>query len=244
MRHRSPSVTVLMGLSCFTGCDVHRETEETIPSTVEDPTVSSDPASEPADRPTEPEETIPGHTHRFGSGEVTVSPACGKKGTRTFRCDCGQTKTESIPALEHVLETLQTTDATCTQDGVKVSKCSLCGVEKRQTIGALGHDWKTDVTSQPTCTQSGTKETTCTRCGESVMVDMRDRIGAPVDDPSVATGDRLPSNKVAFAFAPMNDMYMKFCWSAKNNSGKTIKYYTVTFEFHNRVGDLILTKNS
>ncbi len=119
-------LVVLMVLSCFTGCDVHRETEETIPSTVEDPTVSSDPASEPADRPTEPEptdpqgtdpqptepeETIPGHTHRFGSGEVMVSPACGKKGTRTFRCDCGQTRTESIPALEHVLETLQTTDA-------------------------------------------------------------------------------------------------------------------------------------
>ncbi len=147
------------------------------------------------------------------------------------------------------------------QDGVKVSKCSLCGVEKRQTIGALGHDWKTDVTSQPNCTQpakcrvcgetdgsalghSVGSGNTCTRCGESVMVDMRDRIGAPVDDPSVVAGGRLPSNKVAFAFAPMNDMYMKFCWSAKNNSGKTIKYYTVTFEFHNRVGDLILTKNS
>jgi len=38
------------------------------------------------------------HTHNWGTGVETTAPTCGVAGVLTYTCDCGQTKTESIPA--------------------------------------------------------------------------------------------------------------------------------------------------
>ena len=39
-----------------------------------------------------------GHSHNWGAGVVTTDPTCGAEGVMTYTCNCGQTKTESIPA--------------------------------------------------------------------------------------------------------------------------------------------------
>lgn len=59
-------------------------------------------------------------------------------------------------------------EATCTEKGKKVEKCSTCGETKEETdIDALGHSygsWK--VVKEATTTSTGTKERVCTRCNE------------------------------------------------------------------------------
>ena len=41
------------------------------------------------------------HTHSWDGGTVTTQPTCTTAGTKTYHCSCGETKTESIPALGH-----------------------------------------------------------------------------------------------------------------------------------------------
>lgn len=41
------------------------------------------------------------HTHNWDAGSVTVQPTCTSAGTKVYHCSCGETKKESIPALEH-----------------------------------------------------------------------------------------------------------------------------------------------
>ena len=44
----------------------------------------------------------PVHTHAWGEGVETLAATCTTTGVKTFTCECGETKTESTPALGHV----------------------------------------------------------------------------------------------------------------------------------------------
>jgi len=56
--------------------------------------------------------------------------------------------------------------ATCTEDGVIVRKCSTCGEKKSETTPALGHDlkWRGHWDPAPSCTVDGYHLNTCSRC--------------------------------------------------------------------------------
>lgn len=41
------------------------------------------------------------HTHSWDGGSITTQPTCTAAGIKTYHCSCGETKTESIPALGH-----------------------------------------------------------------------------------------------------------------------------------------------
>ena len=59
-----------------------------------------------------------------------------------------------------------TKEATCTETGTRIYKCTSCGATKTETIAALGHNystnWTTDVAA--TCITAGSKSHHCTRC--------------------------------------------------------------------------------
>jgi len=61
---------------------------------------------------------------------------------------------------------VSTKQATCTEDGVIVRKCSTCGEEKSETTPALGHDlkWRGHWDPAPSCTVDGYHLNTCSRC--------------------------------------------------------------------------------
>jgi len=44
----------------------------------------------------------PVHTHAWGEGVETLAATCTTTGVKTFTCECGETKTEPLPALGHV----------------------------------------------------------------------------------------------------------------------------------------------
>jgi hypothetical protein len=46
-------------------------------------------------------EETPAHTHAWDGGTITSSATCTNNGVKTYKCSCGQTKTESINASGH-----------------------------------------------------------------------------------------------------------------------------------------------
>lgn len=79
--------------------------------------------------------------HEYTS-EVTREPTCTFTGVTTYTCSlCGETYTESIPAIGHswaVKETVQTSydeDGNLLQQGYTIYKCSVCGEEYKDETG-------------------------------------------------------------------------------------------------------------
>ena len=110
--------------------------------------------------------------HEWDAGVVTQDPTCEETGVKTFTCNnCGDTKTEEIPATGHIYGTLiAKVDATCVDTGFAAHyKCEACGklfdetfVEKTEaelTLAALGHTFTVTVAGTPaTCTDTGIKD--------------------------------------------------------------------------------------
>ncbi len=90
---------------------------------------------------------------------VTTDPTCTEEGVRTLTCSlCGDTKTESIPVVDHTY-TPEITAPTCTTDGYTTYTCDVCGdTYTDDTTSATGHT----PGAEATCTE----DQTCTVCGE------------------------------------------------------------------------------
>ncbi|MGN0463068.1 MAG: leucine-rich repeat protein, partial [Acutalibacteraceae bacterium] len=118
------------------------------------------------------------HTHSYTS-TVTKEPTCTEAGIKTYICSCGDTYTESIPALGHNYSTKWTVDkaATCTAAGSKSHHCSRCDDKSDITeIPANGHSYTSEVTA-PTCTMDGYTTYTCSVCGYSYTDDVVSALG-------------------------------------------------------------------
>lgn len=88
-------------------------------------------------KPTNPDTPTPtpSHTHSWGEGTVSKAPTCIETGVRTYTCDCGETRTETIPALGHKWsEWTVVKQATDEEDGLKERTCSVCGEKETETI--------------------------------------------------------------------------------------------------------------
>ena len=91
--------------------------------------------------------------HKWDDGKVTTEATEDAEGVRTFTCTaCGETKTESIPKLNHTHSyTEKVTTPTCTEKGYTTYSCD-CGESYTDNyVKALGHNFVEGI---------------CTRCGE------------------------------------------------------------------------------
>lgn len=76
------------------------------------------------------------HTHAY-TAEITTPATCGAAGVKTYKCTCGDSYTEAIPATSnHTAGTPTITVApTCKATGTQVTKCTVCGqVLKTETL--------------------------------------------------------------------------------------------------------------
>lgn len=175
--------------------------------------------------------------HTYGDWKTTKAATCTEAGSKTRTCTvCGKEETDSIAAAGHNYTKKVTKAATCKQEGVTKFTCSVCQNSYEEKIPALGHDWKSATcTSAKKCSRCGATEGKalghskgsdgkCTRCGEKMTIDMRTVIGAPTDEFEILRG------RDSVGLVTLD-------WTAENNSGKTIKYYTVTCYYYNAVGD-------
>ena len=80
-----------------------------------------------------------------------VTPAtCKAAGSKTWYCECGETKVETIKKLDHTWGDWAPKageEATCTADGKEVRTCSACGETEEQVVKA-GHSYETIVTKK------------------------------------------------------------------------------------------------
>ena len=140
------------------------------------------PETEPTEAPTQP--TQPTHTHTWVEQPGPSIIDCSLDITKTYKCSCGETKTETIPAPGHDLKDWTVTPATCTKDGRKTTSCKRCNAGFTVDIPATGHIWsawikETGLVHKRTCSECGAEETanhnipsgevTCTDCGTDII---------------------------------------------------------------------------
>ena len=126
------------------------------------------PTEHPAQKPTEP--ATQAHTHSY-TATVTKQPTCTAEGVKTFRCSCGDSYTETIPAAGHVFGAyVYNNDATEAADGTETAACTICGAKDTRTAAgtkiAHVHNYTAAVTKAATCAEEGVKTYTCS-CGSS-----------------------------------------------------------------------------
>lgn len=126
------------------------------------------PTEHPAQKPTEP--ATQAHAHSY-TATVTKQPTCTAEGVKTFRCSCGDSYTETIPAAGHVFGAyVYNNNATEAADGTETAACTICGAKDTRTAAgtkiAHVHNYTAAVTKAATCAEEGVKTYTCS-CGSS-----------------------------------------------------------------------------
>jgi hypothetical protein len=116
----------------------------------------------------------PAHTHEYAE-EITKEPTCTEDGLRTYKCKCGASYTEVIPAYDHDYQIDQSkhTDATCTAQATETFVCTDCGDSFVQPYGEFApHDYQLAGDSkEPTCTEAGHYHWVCFVCGDEYYED-------------------------------------------------------------------------
>ena len=107
-------------------------------------------------------ETIDALGHDFTVKQSETPATCETAGTIVWKCSrCDETKTQTIPALNHDYrdDWQVTTPATCTKEGVETRYChnNSAHVQTRP-IPATGHHWKDNGDGTHTCPDCGATE--------------------------------------------------------------------------------------
>ena len=152
--------------SSVTTTTTQAPTEKATEKQTEKPT---EPATQkPTEKVTEP--ATQAHAHSY-TATVTKQPTCTAEGVKTFRCSCGDSYTETIPAAGHVFGAyVYNNDATEAADGTETAACTICGAKDTRTAAgtkiAHVHNYTAVVTKAATCAEEGVKTYTCS-CGSS-----------------------------------------------------------------------------
>jgi len=142
--------------------------------------------TQPTEAPTQPTEapTQPVHTHTWVEQPGPGIIDCTLDREKNFKCSCGETKSEIIPAPGHDLKDWTVTPATCTEEGQKTTSCKRCSAGFTVELPAIGHIWsawvnETGLVHKRTCSECGAEEeashnipsgsVTCTDCGADII---------------------------------------------------------------------------
>ena len=114
--------------------------------------------------------------HNWDNGVITKAATYTENGIKTFKCkDCGETRTEEIPALNKTYHIKEVVPATCTSEGYTIYECNeVPGLTyKADYTAKLPHSYDEGVvTKAPTIYEKGVKTFTCTVCGDSYTEDI------------------------------------------------------------------------
>ena len=138
---------------------------------------------------------------------VSVAATCTEGGSTTYTCTfCGDSYTETVPALGHDIGGWQTVKApTCTADGLEQRSCSRCGLTEDRVLAAPGHDWQ------------GTE---CARCGGTRKTPFDDVVsGSFYEEPVAwAVENGITTGTSATTFSPdgqcQRAQVVTFLWRA------------------------------
>lgn len=115
-----------------------------------------------------PEETVTPeepHEHIFAMRTVVKEASCEEEGSVQYTCHCGETQTESIPALQHNYRHVETYEPTCQHDGYMLYQC-ICNDTRKEVLSMLEHKHIETHRQAATCTAEGYIVYTC-KCGDT-----------------------------------------------------------------------------
>ncbi len=125
------------------------------------------------------------HVHKFDEGTITTAATCTTEGVKTFKCQCGETKTEKVAALGHDKVEVAAQAATCTEvgwDAYEKCKREGCNYTTYEEIAAKGHTEGTPVTTAATCTAAGSTVVKCTVCDAVISTTPIEKLAHTSDD--------------------------------------------------------------
>ncbi len=180
------------------------------------------------------------HEHSYDDGVVTTAATCTTTGVKTFTCECGAVKYETIAALGHDWDDEVTVKATCEQAGSVTKQCKTClSVVTVSTTPALNHDYvlNAEKSTAPTCLVAGSNVYVCKNCGgqysepvavlehkweeeagpQSVYLKVKDENGEDALELVTSETDIMSFNPSDLVFANGNTVY---CNSTANNVKK------------------------
>lgn len=136
------------------------------------------------------------HTHNFSElvkGSLKDA-TCTANGSKVLRCSCGDTETQTIPALGHQFGAWKTVKpATTEEEGLKERVCSRCQYKESQKIDKLKdennnnntshtHDYSIVVSEKKaTCTEKGNQVLKCSLCDETKEIELPVTAHTPSD---------------------------------------------------------------
>ena len=106
----------------------------------------------------------PDHIHQWDEGTVTKEATCSEDGEMTYKCQCGETKTEPIPSSGHSYEAVVTAP-TCTAQGYTTYTCACGDSYVDDYVGTLDHNVVLMESEEPSCEQNGYEYYACEYCG-------------------------------------------------------------------------------
>lgn len=153
------------------------QTDPEVTTTVPDVTTNGTAPSTTEPSTTETPDVNTPHTHNYTS-KVTKSATCTENGTTVFTCTCGESYTETIPAIGHSYAKTNEQTSTSTVNGKELKTivitytCTNCkdsySDTRTETVGDTHtHSYTSTVTKTATCTSNGTKTYTCSICNAS-----------------------------------------------------------------------------
>ena len=108
---------------------------------------------------------VSAHVHTWSSWTVKKEAGCETEGEKIRTCSCGQSESQTIPALGHSMGSWITRKAaTCTESGVNYRTCSRCGKEETQSVAASGHSYGTPFYTWSADNSECTAERICSKC--------------------------------------------------------------------------------
>ncbi len=120
------------------------------------------------------------HVHKFDEGTITTAPTCTTEGVKTFKCQCGETKTEKVAALGHDKVEVAAQAATCTEvgwDAYEKCKREGCNYTTYEEIAAKGHSYGELKTTAATCEKDGEEYKICSVCNDKKVEKTLTKLG-------------------------------------------------------------------
>ena len=107
------------------------------------------------------------HPHTYKVDAQTAS-SCTESGSTIYKCWCGKTYSEELPATGHDYVEEITKEATCTDAGERTFTCSICGDSYSESISATGHNY---IESKDNTDKDHCLVYVCSNCGDSYKED-------------------------------------------------------------------------
>lgn len=140
------------------------------------------------------------HKHSYIPA-VTTKETCTTAGIMTYTCSCGDSYTETLPALTHNYNSEITKEPTEQEEGIRTYTCTNCKDSYTEKIAKLPethrHSYSESITKQATCLEKGIKTFTCS-CKDSYTEEIAALGHDMADDKcrrcgySEVTGDNKP----------------------------------------------------